>query len=67
MMCPEGLVIDQDVLIDGKDYRGSELLIPEGVVEIRRFAFYRNGDIAYVTLPKSLRSIGMDAFAAAHP
>ena len=45
-------------------YLGSEkdIVIPEGVTRIAKYAFYDNDDVISVTLPESLTEIGNSAF-----
>ena len=38
------------------------MVIPEGVEEIKNYAFYNCTSIKNITMPKSLKSIGMDVF-----
>lgn len=41
----------------------TSLTLPEGLVSIGRFAFYRNGGLTELSLPQSLESIGYRAFS----
>lgn len=41
----------------------TSLTLPEGLVSIGKFAFYRNGGLTKLSLPQSLESIGYRAFS----
>ena len=49
--------------IDGKELAG-ELIIPEGVIKISSYAFYRCNLLTKVTIPESVKSIGDSAFSS---
>ena len=57
----KGYIIFKNIIFQ---YLGSEtdIVIPEGILEIGEFAFYENTQIKSVKLPKSLISIGDGAF-----
>ncbi len=40
----------------------TELVIPDGVEEIKQYAFYNGSSITSVTVPDSLKKVGKDAF-----
>lgn len=51
--------LDAKLYVDGNEV--SDLVIPEGVTEIKKYAFV-NYYLNSITLPRSLKKIGMDAF-----
>ena len=46
--------------LDGKEV--TDLTIPEGISEIKRYAFYDNDSLTRVTIPEGVKSIGECAF-----
>ena len=52
---------DFKLIIDGKEVAG-ELVIPDGVTRIEGGTFYSCNGITSITIPKSVTSIGKDAF-----
>lgn len=59
----DGLVIDQGVLVDGKNCEG-EITVPLGTVEIKEQAFYRNKKLTGLILPQGLTTIGKYAVSS---
>ncbi len=51
----------KEVYINGQKI-GEELIVPDGVIEIKKRAFYGNKSIKSITIPSSVTSIGKDIF-----
>lgn len=54
---PEGLVIENGIVKDGKACEG-EIIVPDGCVEIANQAFYQNKKLTGLYLPDGLKVIG---------
>lgn len=56
-------VIDENGILTGYTGTATNVIIPEGVVEIGEEAFNLNSNMEYVEFPSTLKSIGDSAFA----
>ena len=58
----ENLIIEGNKLIGVKNILTKEIIIPEGIEELRKFTFYNCKSLEKITLPSTLKKIGLSAF-----
>ena len=51
-----------DIDVNGETEEVTSLVVPEGVTRIQSYAFYNCSSLISITLPESLKSIGVSAF-----
>ena len=59
----DGLIIVNDILLDGQDFTGEELIVPDGVRRIADNAFAQNKNIKSVVIPDTVNYIGAECFS----
>ena len=62
IMCQTNCIIENGVVVGFEDIYQKEVVIPEGVTEIKNFAFHEYYGLEKITLPFSLKHIGEYAF-----
>ncbi|WP_297958417.1 leucine-rich repeat protein [uncultured Ruminococcus sp.] len=59
----DGMLIINGVLLDGQDFTGEELIIPDSVHRIADNAFARNKNIKSVVIPDTVEHMGSNCFS----